>query len=265
MNIHSVSLKGMRKQNEDKHNIMLNIDNHNKSMNNINLFTIFDGHGGKAVSHFLFDTLYKYFVDLRVKYPLSKQQVNNIFSYIQKVLKLKYKNISYNTGSTSLVVCQYKKNGSDYLNIINLGDCRCVLARNNMGIPLTKDHKPMWPEERARITKLGGKIYFDDDWRVMELSVSRAFGDISATPYVTHNPDFFKYKLEKGDKFFILACDGLWDVMSNQEVVNFILLNCYDISCTKRINKSKNIAKILGNYAISKGSGDNITVIIVFL
>jgi serine/threonine protein phosphatase PrpC len=41
-------------------------------------------------------------------------------------------------------------------------------------------------------------------------------------------PDIFLYKLEKNDKFFVMACDGLWDVLQNQDVVNFVLTNCYD-------------------------------------
>ena len=123
----------------------------------------------------------------------------------------------------------------------------------------------MWPEEKRRIEKMGGKIYFDDDWRIKELSVSRAFGDISATPYVTHEPEIFRYRLDKNDKFFVLACDGMWDVLRNFEVVNYILLNCYDPVTNKRINKDKNISKALTELAIKKGSGDNVTAIVVFL
>jgi serine/threonine protein phosphatase PrpC len=265
MKIYAISLKGMRRQNEDKHNIILNLDNHDKIMKNINFFSIFDGHGGKEVSAYLCKELHKYFMNQNINYPISENRVNNIFSHVQKVLKLKYNKFSYNTGSTSLIAIQYEKNNSNYLNIINLGDSRCILCRDNFALPLTKDHKPMWPEENMRITKLGGKIYYDDDWRIMELSVSRSFGDISATPFLTHVPDLFRYKIEKNDKFIVLACDGLWDVLSNQEVVNYILMNCYDLSQNKRINDKKNISKLLGKLAISKGSGDNITAIVIFL
>ena len=103
------------------------------------------------------------------------------------------------------------------------------------------------------------------DWRVKDLSVSRAFGDIDATPFLSHRPDLYRYKLDKNDKFFVLACDGLWDVMSNCDVVNFILLHCYDNTTNVRINKSINIAKKLAEYAIKKGSTDNITIVAFFL
>src|SRR5436305_1930508 len=79
------------------------------------------------------------------------------------------------------------KDGKYYINVINTGDSRCIICRDNLGIPLSKDHKPNWPEERYRIQQLGGKIYYDgDDYRIKDLSVSRAFGDIDAEPYVTY-------------------------------------------------------------------------------
>ena len=141
-----------------------------------------------------------------------------------------------------------------------------MLCRNNIGMALSKDHKPNWPEEAIRIKSLGGEILFDGyDWRIHDLSVSRAFGDISAEPHVTNMPDIYKYKISCDDKFLIVACDGLWDVFSNQDVANFVLENCYDIQTNVRINKHINIAKKLGEFAIAKGSGDNITIIVVFL
>jgi len=264
MNVHSVSLKGLREQNEDKHSIVLNSDKKNMELNDINFCGVYDGHGGKEVSKYIHDNIGQYFLNKKVTYPLSKRYVTNIYDHIQK--SLKKHNYAYYSGTTALIAINFKYNNDSYLNIINLGDCRCVLCRDNFAMPLTKDHKPHWPEERHRIEKLGGKITFDGyDWRIKDLSVCRAFGDMDATPYVSHRPDLFRYKLEKNDKFFVLACDGLWDVTTNQEVVNFVLLNCFDNTTKNRINTNMNIAKKLGEYALKKGSGDNITIIVVFI
>ena len=50
-----------------------------------------------------------------------------------------------------------------------------MLCRDNFAIPLTKDHKPDFPEEKARIQALGGEIKFDGaDYRIRDLSVSKA-------------------------------------------------------------------------------------------
>lgn len=263
MNVHSVSLKGLRPQNEDEEDIVLNMNGANKNLQCVNFFGVYDGHGGKQVSKFIKDNLSKYFLNKKVVYPLSRNYVNDVYDHLQKLLKTK--DFAYHCGSTALVVINFKYNNDNYLNVINLGDCRCILARDNFAMPLTKDHKPNWPEERRRIEKLGGNITFDGyDWRIKDLSVSRAFGDIDATPYVTHRPDLFRYKLDKSDKFMVLTCDGGVDYLSNQAIVNFILLNFYDSDLKTRINKEVNAAKKLAEYAIKSGSQDNVSIIVVF-
>ena len=95
---------------------------------------------------------------------------------------------------------------------------------------------------------MGGKIYYDGyDWRIKDLSLSRA-GDVEATPYVCHLPQIYRYKINNNDKFVIFACDGLWDVLSNKKVVNFVLK-------LQQMNfKVRNIAAKLAEYAIIEGS-----------
>lgn len=276
MSIHSVSIKGKRPQNEDKHDVFVNLNGQhdNDVVNNkehiksakINYYAVYDGHGGKFVSKFLYENMPQFFTNIRVEHPLKKEYISKIYSQFDKVFHEKYLMKTSNTGSTCLVVIHLKKNGVEYLNVLNTGDSRCILCRNNIEFAMSKDHKPNWPEENARIKMLGGDIIFDGyDWRIKDLSVSRAFGDLEAQPYITNMPDIFRYKLTPGDKFFVLACDGLWDVMTNQDVINFILDNCYDVAKNVRINKNVNIAKRLAEFALVKGSCDNITIIIVFL
>lgn len=266
MKIDVISLIGKRKRNEDKHNIITNIDGNDKNSQTINYYGLYDGHGGNFVSKFLSDNLPKHFMDKRINYPLKKRDVCKLFTYIQDYLKKIYLSKATIAGSTCLSVIHYIKNNTEYLNIVNLGDCRCVISRNNIAIPLTKDHKPNKPEEHARITKLGGVIQWDgDDWRIGALSVSRALGDISEEPYVGREPDVFEYTITSRDYFIVLGCDGLWDVLDNQDVVDFVLKHCYDIRTMKRINEKLHIARKLAEHAIEKGSSDNVSVIVVFL
>ena len=112
-----------------------------------------------------------------------------------------------------------------------------------------------------------GYQYFDGyDWRVGDLSVSRSFGDMDAAPFVTHKPEIFKYSLSKGDKFIILGCDGLWDVINSQDAVNFVLekLNDEEDIVSMSGHSKKNIAHELAKCAIKKGSTDNVSIIIIF-
>lgn len=263
MSVHTASKQGKRPQNEDKHVVALNLDKMN-NMAPVNLFGVFDGHGGKLVSQYLYEHLPRFFTNIKVKYPIADSYIIDVFTHTQEKLKKKHPIASKTSGSTCLLVIQYKANNNEYLTIMNTGDSRAVICNKNLAIPVTKDHKPNWPDENLRIKKLGGTPVYDGfDWRIKDLSVSRAFGDTDANPYVTHQPDIIRYKLSKNDKFIILACDGLWDVLQSQDVVNYIISNCYDTT-NIRINKNINIAKKLAEYAIQKGSTDNVTIIVVF-
>lgn len=260
--VYFYSLKGLRDQNEDTHKIIINGKGIDKTKCKINFFSIYDGHGGKHVSNMLEHSLSDYFTQKNTKYPLVKSYVNKVFDHIQDSLKNNYKEALY-CGSTCLVVIQYRKQNQYYLNVLNVGDSRAVLCKESQIIPLSIDHKPNSPKERLRIEKLGGKIVNDGyDYRIKDLSVSRAVGDIIAQPYVTHRPDLFHYKLDNNDKFIVMGCDGLWDVLTNQEAVNFIISNCYDKD-KKKINITFNIAQKLAEYALLRGSTDNVSVIII--
>ncbi len=264
-----VSLKGNRESNEDRHTIILNMDGNNKLLNKINMFGVYDGHGGRPVSKFLSEYLPDLLTDKRIKYPILKPYIEKVYSYLNDVLKKNYEQQTLQCGSTCLVGLNYKYNNASYLTICNTGDSRCVLCRDNFAIPLTKDHKPDWPEETRRIIGLGGEELMKrdnyGDMRIKDLSVSRAFGDYDTFPFVTYEPDVFRYKLDdKKDKFCVFACDGLWDVVSNQDVVNFIIRECYETDLHTRKHENINIARKLGEYALTMGSEDNITIVIYF-
>lgn len=265
MNIHAVSLKGHRDDNEDKHIYFLNKNSKNKDLAEVNYMGIYDGHGGKFVSKFLHKYLHLYFIDKNIIYPISTKYIIEKFNEVNTKLLTKYEKQASDCGSTCLIALYYKNptNNLNYITIANTGDSRSILCRNNIAVPLTKDHKPNWPEEKSRIEKLNGKIKYDgDDYRIKDLSVSRSFGDKSAHPFITCVPDVFNYEITNQDKFIILACDGLWDVLSNQEVVNFILIECYKDE--NRINKDTNIANKLATYAIKRGSQDNVSILVAF-
>jgi serine/threonine protein phosphatase PrpC len=279
MLVYETSLIGKRTTNEDQHHIILNGNNNDSKLNNINFFAVYDGHGGNKVSKFLKSNLSQYFLKKNIQYPLSDSYIIKVFDHLQKKLAIDHKDFAYSQGSTCLILINYFINNKNYIHVCNLGDCRAVICSNGLANYLTRDHKPDWPLEKLRINQLGGEIIHDGfDYRICNMSVSRSFGDIDASPYVTHIPDIFKYKISQDDQFVIMACDGLWDVVSNHEAVNFVQ-NFVDIkknkNCKKEVNTNKNniiikdgrinIAKSLAEYAIQKGSADNITIIIIFL
>ena len=267
MRVYNDSLIGKRSSNEDSHFMEINMNGKKANKHPVNIFGIFDGHGGKEVSQYLSKSLPKYLMDpTKINFPYKKKQIMDIHAKVQS--DISKSKIGQHCGSTSLVVVMYNRLDKKYLNIFNVGDSRCVMCRNNIAVPLTLDHKPGWPSERYRIEKMGGFVHYDrPEYRVHDLSVSRSFGDEYARPCVTSEPDLFSYKIEDGDKFMIIACDGLFENLSNQEVVNFVLE--YTDMGTGKIKKKViddniNIATELANFSIKKRSEDNISLFVVF-
>ena len=111
-----------------------------------------------------------------------------------------------------------------------MGDTRAVLSNNGSAERLSIDHKASDPNEVLRIKQGGGMVL---DNRVGgSLAVSRAFGDHSLkNDGVIAKPTINKHVLKPFDKFLIIASDGVWDVMEDQDAVNL----CKDEFSTKDI------------------------------
>ena len=127
--------------------------------------------------------------------------------------------------ATSVLIVNYSK-----VICANAGDTRCVLSRGGVAIPLSRDHNPDQKDEYERIYKAGGTV--NEEGRVEgNLNLSRALGDLfykenKAIPaeeqMITSNPEIQTITLSPKDEFLIIACDGIWNVMENQEVIDFI-------------------------------------------
>jgi len=266
MEVSIASLQGKRPSNEDHESVFLNLDGKDKSKRRINIFGVYDGHGGKLISKVASEEIPKYFMVkddklfIDSKYTIS--YVTKVFIDFMERINKEHPRASHFSGSTCCMAVIVNDGKSNILWVINLGDSRAVLVnKNNESKALSVDHKPNLPTERERIEKLGGKdkIYFDgSDWRVVDLSLSRALGDMNAHPYVSHLPQLYRYRLHPEDKFLIIACDGLWDALSDKKAGDFVLKNIDKIPY-------RHLAKELAQDAINKGSRDNVSVILTKL
>ncbi|OQR94664.1 phosphatase 2C 76-like [Thraustotheca clavata] len=163
----------------------------------------------------------------------------------------------------------------------NVGDSRAIICKvfangKVAASPLTMDHKPEAPEERRRIEERGGEVtglvsggrapdFALNMWpfnRLLDvprvngiLSMSRAIGDASLKHIVTADADVTTHITTSADKYLIMACDGLWDVVSNNKAAK-IAAKCSD---------AQTAASQLCQYAINHGTQDNVTVIVVDL
>ncbi|EDV59899.1 probable protein phosphatase CG10417 [Drosophila erecta] len=166
------------------------------------------------------------------------------------------------------VVCLLQ--GRD-LYVANAGDSRCVISRSGQAIEMSIDHKPEDEEEASRIIKAGGRVTLDG--RVNGgLNLSRALGDHAyktnvslpaEEQMISALPDIKKLIITPEDEFMVLACDGIWNYMSSEEVVEFV--RC-------RLQGNKKLSTIceelfdncLAPNTMGDGTGcDNMTTVIV--
>jgi serine/threonine protein phosphatase PrpC len=128
------------------------------------------------------------------------------------------------SGTTAVVALFEPSAGKVW--IAHVGDSRAVLCTEGKAQVLTQDHKPSVEAERKRIRDAGGFVI---NRRVMgELAVSRAIGDSDfkepSCKLVVAEPDVTEaHTISAKDQFYVIACDGLFDVMTNQEVCDFVL------------------------------------------
>lgn len=239
-------------------------------------FSLFDGHGGISCAQYLREHLH---TCLRDKLASSPSLLFDIKRSVKEALIATFQacdedyrrtevELAPTVGSTALVCLVL----GDLLITANLGDSRAVLCRAGKAIDLSVDHKAVSgmqdnPIESERIRRLGGVISFR---RIAgKMSFSRSFGDFkfknSAGPLISIEPEVrYLYLDPVQDEFLILACDGLWDVFSSQEAVDFVRNRLRQMPVTEQ--DPQRVARELVNEAIyEKRSGDNVSVMVVAL
>jgi serine/threonine protein phosphatase PrpC len=164
----------------------------------------------------------------------------------------------WDDGSTALT-CLIK--GSTIL-VANAGDSRAVACLGGKTVPLSVDHKPNLPAERARVQAAGGTVTcLMGCYRVMGmLAMSRALGDVIIEQYLSQEPDVVDQTLSHRD-FVVMASDGLWDVLSNQEVVQLVQTESSKVGWNPE--HLTTVANKVCMEAFRRGSMDNISVMIV--
>merc|ERR1719433_1396670 len=168
-----------------------------------------------------------------------------------------------------------RSRGHCRLLIANLGDSRAVLCRAQSGrlsaVRLTDDHKPGRADERRRIEANGGVVDHQGVWRVFTpgpasfggrnilggllMKEPQRYGCAGATgELVTAMPEIHTYDLHPTeDRFLVLACDGIWDVLGDEDAVAV---------CTEH-RTADLAAHALIRRAFEVGSDDNLTAVVM--
>lgn len=157
------------------------------------------------------------------------------FKVLDKEIMLQ-ENLDCSTSGTTAVVVVRQ---SEDLVIANLGDSRAVLGtmtENGIkAVQLTTDLKPGLPNEAERIRNCNGRVlalkgepHIQRVWLPHEdspgLAMSRAFGDFLLKNHgIIAVPDVFHHHLTPDDQFIVLATDGVWDVLNNNQVASIVM------------------------------------------
>eukprot|EP00944_MAST-04C_sp_MAST-4C-sp1_P014803 g14803.t1 len=237
----------------------------------LSFFGVLDGHGGDLTSKYcgehLLETITEQEAFQKVTAALESGLIAEAFTAAHFRMDEKLKRLpamsqgdtSGSTGITGFVT-------PTEIIVANCGDSRSVLCREGgTAEEMSRDHKPTNPLETKRIEESGGHVSMK---RVNgDLAVSRSFGDFvykqahdlpPEKQAVSVEPEIKITDRRGGDEFLIFACDGIWDVMSNQQ--------CCDYIRRQMAEGEHDIGKIceaLIMECLDLGSKDNMSVVLV--
>lgn len=244
------AMQGWRVEMEDAHCVRIGLS---KALANNSFFAVFDGHAGDFVSKYSSEHLIDVILNLWhlecenlgidslngdvLKTDTALEDPEILEKFKQKVIEgfLKIdtdmKNLpeftenGIRSGTTAVAAFLTPKK----VIFANCGDSRALLCSKNSIKFATSDHKPYNEEERKRIENAGGSVMIQ---RVNgSLAVSRALGDYdyknspqlpATAQLVSPKPEVDIIERSEDDQYLLLACDGVWDVMSNEEIVQYI-------------------------------------------
>ncbi|KAL1547887.1 protein-serine/threonine phosphatase [Salvia divinorum] len=216
----------------------------------LGLFAIYDGHLGDRVPTYLKDNLFDNILREPNFWEDPTSAIINAYHSTDKLILEKSMQLGPggSTAVTAIVI------DGKHLWVANIGDSRAVICRNKIAEQLSVDHEPH--SEKKRIEKQGGFVTTlpGDVPRVNgQLAVARAFGDENLKAHLSSEPDVRDIRIDSTTQFVILASDGLWKVMSNQEAVDVV----------KNIKDPQAAAKRLTTEALTRKSKDDISCIVI--
>lgn len=279
--VHAESWPGLKKTLQDRYVS-------DEAMEELGVFfSVLDGHGGTQVADHAMKQLHKNILcQFRQKQvqPASRDEkiksaIKEAFLQTDKeILAVAERKKFEQVGSTCVAALLHgnpKLGTALRLVVANLGDSRAVLCRAGQAVAASDDHKPTRIDEKKRIERAGGLVLqVRGAWRVAAstnpnsmskaarreyqgLCMTRSLGDLyfkQPTPLSVAEPEIQVIPLTDKDLFLVLATDGVYDVLSNQEVVDLAL---------KHWSSPEDAAKAIVRTAYQRGSDDNLTVLMI--
>ncbi|KAF8034972.1 hypothetical protein BT93_C1102 [Corymbia citriodora subsp. variegata] len=218
--------------------------------NELGLFAIYDGHLGHSVPAYLQKHLFLNILKQEEFWVDPNGSISKAYETTDRAILSNSSELGYG-GSTAVTAILLN---NQKLWVANLGDSRAVLSRKGKAIQMTTDHEPS--KERDSIENLGGFVTKmpGDVARVNgQLAVSRAFGDKGLKSHLRSDPDIKNTDIDAYTDVLILASDGLWKVVKNQEAVDI----------ARSVKDPQKAAKHLTSEALRRNSKDDISCVVV--
>ncbi|CAN0911590.1 Probable protein phosphatase 2C 28 [Linum grandiflorum] len=219
----------------------------------LGLYAIFDGHSGKDVAKYLRSHLFDNILNQPDFWESPKAAIRRAYKATnEEVLE---KVVGDRRGGSTAVTAILVDGKT--LVVANVGDSRAVLCRNGVAKQISVDHEPEKERELVEnrgglVIQLPGNIPRVDG----ELAMSRAFGDADLKDHISSDPDLKIVRVDpSASDLIILASDGIWKVMSNQDAYE----------CIKHVEDPTRASKTLIAQALAKGSQDDISCIVVMI
>jgi len=217
------------------------------------LFILMDGHGGDKVAKYVKER----YPDIFFVYLVQNEQnvEKSLQESIRKIESELYFPKAREMGTTLSIIYIYKdSNQTKHLYSANVGDSRCLLVSEGKINRITYDHRIDDQSEKERIIQAGGCI---QNGRLMGIiNLSRTIGDLELKKYgLISTPNIFQKELDKHDKFVLMASDGVWDVISDTEVLGLYSKN----------QNAEEYAEEIVKRAVLNGSRDNISCLAIKL
>ncbi|ESL10662.1 protein phosphatase 2C [Trypanosoma rangeli SC58] len=238
------------------------------------LFCVFDGHSGKECAQKCRELIPKVAIKHITPAPgenaSSTVDFEKVYMEVDSILEKELKDGSGCTAVTVHVT-------ADTITCASVGDSRAVLCRNGATLDLSHDHKPDNALERERIEAAGGSV---SENRVNgQLAMSRAMGDFTyksqkdrgpREQHVIAVPDVVTTQRDPGDAWVVLACDGIFDVLSNDKLLECVLAKKHqgksNVEICEEICRECLAPPVEGGGRSARAEGtDNMTIMIVDL
>jgi len=244
-------------------------------------FWVLDGHRGNEAAQFGAAALREEIGENIKKGKLpSTSKIEQTFRSIDNRLRKHFKQHPDKPKAGTTVIgalVAQQQDGTYHAKLINCGDSRGIIIQNplpdngSLSIIETIDHKPGDPIEKARILAAGGKVKGGGSTRIDgKLAVSRGFGDFdfkadksrkAAEQKVSCQPDVYEALNLMPGSLIVLACDGVWSVLSSKEVAATVQ---EELKASPQADLG-DVAATIVNLSLELGSKDNLTVLLVHL